>query len=46
MRGEFYNLTNTPFFGFPGVRAGSNDFGIISGAGGARQLQLSAKMYW
>lgn len=46
VRGEFYNLTNTPFFGFPGVQAGANDFGVISSASGARQIQLSAKIQW
>ncbi|MBS1824224.1 MAG: carboxypeptidase regulatory-like domain-containing protein [Acidobacteria bacterium] len=43
-RAEAYNLTNTPYFSFPGTNAGGNDFGLIGNSGGARQMQLSAKV--
>jgi hypothetical protein len=46
LRGEAYNLTNTPYFAFPGSKLGSNDFGIISSSTGARQIQLSVKVQW
>ncbi|MFB3829069.1 MAG: carboxypeptidase regulatory-like domain-containing protein [Bryobacteraceae bacterium] len=44
LRGEAYNLTNTPYFSFPGTKLGNNDFGVISSSSGNRQLQLSAKV--
>lgn len=42
-RGETYNLSNTPVFGFPGTKLGANNFGVISSAGGSRQMQLSVR---
>ena len=46
IRGEAYNLTNTPYFNFPGTNNGGNDFGIIGSSNGGRQMQLSAKLQW
>jgi hypothetical protein len=46
LRGEAYNLTNTPYFNLPGSRLGNNDFGVISSSNGGRQMQVSAKVQW
>lgn len=45
-RGEAYNLTNTPYFNFPGTKLGNSDFGVISSSYPGRQIQLSAKVQW
>lgn len=45
-RAEAYDLTNTPYFNFPGTRLGGNDFGLISSSSSARQVQLSVKVQW
>jgi len=31
LRAEFFNLTNTPQFGWPDSGFGSNTFGVVSG---------------
>lgn len=49
LRGEAYNVTNTPTFGKPNSAFGSSSFGVISGyAGGrgARTVQLAIKFYY
>ncbi len=46
VRAEAYNVSNTPYFGFPGVGAGSNNFGVIKSAGNAREIQLAMKLAW
>jgi len=43
-RGDFFNLTNTPYFFRPGQNLGSTDFGVISSASGERLAQLSLKI--
>lgn len=45
-RAEAYNLTNTPYFFFPGTNLGSPSFGVISGSQGERQWQMSLKFLW
>ncbi len=42
-RFEAFNFTNTPQFGAPNTRVGNANFGIISGAGTPRNLQLGIK---
>jgi hypothetical protein len=45
LRGEAYNLTNTPSFANPGAAFGSGTFGVISGTVGTpRQLGLMLKL--
>jgi hypothetical protein len=46
LRGEFFNATNTPFFGAPGNSLGTPQFGVISDAGDARIVQVAAKFYF
>jgi hypothetical protein len=46
LRGEFFNATNTPFFGAPGASLGLAQFGIISGASDGRIIQLGVKFYF
>ncbi|MGH9722838.1 MAG: TonB-dependent receptor domain-containing protein [Bryobacteraceae bacterium] len=47
IRGEAFNITNTPIFAAPNVTVGSTAFGVISGqANGPRQLQLALKLYF
>ena len=43
LRFEAFNFTNTPQFGAPNTRVGNANFGIISGAGNPRNLQLGFK---
>ena len=40
---EAFNVTNTPQFSFPNVQVGNRNFGIISGAGRPRDLQIGLK---
>ena len=44
IRGEAFSVTNTPQFGNPGTTLGNADFGFITGAGGARSMQLGLKL--
>lgn len=44
LRGESFNLTNTPFFSPPGTTLGTGTFGLISSSRAERQLQLSIKV--
>jgi hypothetical protein len=43
-RTEFFNFTNTPFFGAPGTTFGLPNFGKISSAGDPRVVQLGLKV--
>ena len=40
---EAFNFTNTPQFNFPNVQVGNRAYGIISGAGRPRNLQIGLK---
>ncbi|MBL8236286.1 MAG: TonB-dependent receptor [Bryobacterales bacterium] len=42
-RGEFFNITNHPNFGNPGATLNGPGFGIVSGAGAGRRIQLGAR---
>ena len=44
LRGEAFNLTNTPAFGNPGSALGSSTFGVISSAGLPRNIQVAVKL--
>ena len=45
-RAEFFNLTNTPNFGVPGLALGTGNFGVIGGQANApRQVQFGLKLY-
>ncbi|MBL8227952.1 MAG: carboxypeptidase regulatory-like domain-containing protein [Bryobacterales bacterium] len=46
VRGEFFNATNTPFFGAPGGTLGVAQFGVINDAAPARIIQIAAKFYF
>lgn len=46
LRGEFFNATNTPFFGAPGSQLGLATFGLINSAADARIVQIAAKFYF
>ena len=46
LRGEFFNATNTPFFGAPGNSLGTPQFGLINSAGDARIVQVALKAYF
>lgn len=43
-RVEMFNAFNTPQFSGPGTQVGSSNFGVISGAGSARQIQMALKL--
>lgn len=43
VRGEAFSVTNTPQFSNPGTSFTSANFGYVTGAGGARGLQLGMK---
>lgn len=45
-RAEAFNALNTPHFGNPGNQLGSSAFGVISGAGDGRTVQLGLKLRW
>lgn len=44
VRGEAFSITNTPQFNNPNTNLGDANFGFITGAGGARGLQLGLKL--
>ena len=44
MRTDWYSATNTPHFDNPNVTLGSSTFGRITGAGGARAIDVGAKI--
>ena len=46
LRGEVYNLTNTPYFYGPVVALGNAAFGVISRCAGDRQMQFSLKLLY
>jgi hypothetical protein len=46
IRGEFFDVFNHPNFSSPNTSVASSNFGRISGAGGAREIQLAAKILW
>lgn len=43
-RAEAFNLTNTPYFGLPGVQLGATNFGVIASSSGERQFQFALKL--
>lgn len=43
-RTEFYNLTNTPFFGSPATNVSSATFGEISSASNQRNIQFALRL--
>lgn len=44
MRGEAFNITNTPLFADPNVVFGGTTFGVISSASGERIVQVALKL--
>jgi hypothetical protein len=46
LRGEFYNLTNSPVFSNPNTTIGSADAGRITSTSDERNIQLALKFYW
>lgn len=47
LRGEFYNLLNSPQFGAPGTNISAGNFGVVSStANRPRQIQLAVKLYF
>lgn len=46
LRGEFFNSTNTPFFGAPGGTLGLAGFGLVNSAADGRIVQVAAKFYF
>ena len=44
IRGEAFHAINTPQWGNPNTDINSSNFGYITGAGGARSIQLGAKI--
>jgi hypothetical protein len=44
VRGEALSITNTPQFSNPNTTLGNANFGFVTGAGGARTLQLGLKL--
>lgn len=47
LRGEAFNLTNTPIFAAPDMNFGSTSFGVISSqANSPRQIQVAMKLYF
>jgi hypothetical protein len=46
LRGEFYNLTNTPIFGSPVRAVQSATFGELTASQGERNVQLALKFYF
>lgn len=47
LRGEAFNITNTPVFGLPNTTVGNPGFGVIGGqANSPRNLQIALKLIW
>ncbi len=47
LRGEFFNVFNTPQFDLPGVTLGGNNFGAVSAQGNIpRQIQFGLKLVY
>ena len=44
LRGEFFNALNHTNFGNPGATFGSSNFGLISSAGPARQIEVGVRI--
>jgi len=44
LRGEFFNALNHTNFGNPGATFGASNFGVISSAGPARQIEVGARI--
>ncbi len=44
LRAEGFNVTNTPRFDNPNTTFGETNFGLVRGAGGARSMELGAKI--
>ncbi len=44
LRAEAFSVTNTPQFSNPNTSVGSSNFGLITGGGGSRSMQLGAKI--
>jgi hypothetical protein len=45
IRGEAFNVTNTPIFADPNVTVGSTSFGVITGTQNSpRTLQIALKL--
>jgi len=45
-RGEFFNIGNHPNFGSPGATLNGPGFGIVSGAGHGRRIQIGARFVY
>ncbi len=43
-RADAFNLTNTPYFGAPGINLGATNFGVIATSLGERQFQFALKL--
>lgn len=46
LRGEFFNITNHPNFGTPGIALGAPGFGIINSADPGRRVQVGLRVVW
>ena len=46
LRGEFFNITNTPSFNSPNVTVDAGNAGKITSSGNERQVQLGLKFYF
>ncbi len=46
VRGELYNITNSPQYSNPNISIGSANAGRITSVGGSREVQLALKFYW
>jgi hypothetical protein len=45
-RWETFNTFNTPEFNLPNQSFGGGGFGLVTGAGGRRIMQMGLKLYW
>jgi len=46
IRWESFNSFNTPEFDLPNQTLGGGGFGVVTGAGSRRIMQMGAKLYW